>query len=74
MADGVGGWNEEGVDPSLFSKVLVENCCSVSLSETVDLRKPVEIISRAFKEVSLFHSKCYGNCNVNNSVHLIPPN
>lgn len=26
MADGVGGWAEYGVDPSIFSNKLVENC------------------------------------------------
>jgi serine/threonine protein phosphatase PrpC len=25
VADGVGGWNEKGVDPSLFSKELCRN-------------------------------------------------
>lgn len=25
VADGVGGWNERGIDPSLFSKELCKN-------------------------------------------------
>lgn len=61
VADGVGGWNEEGVDPSFFSKVLMESCSRVSVRETVDLRNPVQILSCALKEVTWFHSKCYGN-------------
>ncbi len=60
VADGVGGWNQQGVDPSFFSKVLIESCSRVSTRESVDLCKPVNIITRAFKEVLWFHSQCYG--------------
>lgn len=60
MADGVGGWNEKGVDPSFFSKVLMESCCRVATRESVDLSKPVQIFSRALTELAWLHPKCYG--------------
>ena len=60
MADGVGGWVETGVDPSFFSKVLMESCCRVAARESVDLMKPVQILTRALNEVQSVHSKCYG--------------
>ncbi len=51
---------EKGVDPSFFSKVLMESCCRVAARESVDLMKPVQILSRALNEVQSVHSKCYG--------------
>ncbi len=64
VADGVGGWVEKGVDPSFFSKVLMESCCRVASRESVDLMKPVQILSRALSEVQAVHSKCYGEGKV----------
>lgn len=52
---------ERGVDPSFFSKFLMESCYRVSARESVDLTKPVEILTRALSEVKSVHSKCYGN-------------
>ena len=60
VADGVGGWNNEGIDPSYFSKVLMESCCRVSTRKSVNLTNPVQILTRALKEVQWFHSKSYG--------------
>ena len=60
MADGVGGWVEKGVDPSFFSKVLMESCWRVSAREMVDLKKPVQILNKALSEMESVHSKCYG--------------
>lgn len=60
VADGVGGWVEKGFDPSFFSKVLMESCWRVSARESVDLTKPVQILTRALSEVEAVHSKCYG--------------
>lgn len=60
VADGVGGWTEKGVDPSFFSKYLMESCCRVSERESVELHDPVKVLIRALKEVARFHSKCYG--------------
>ena len=60
MADGVGGWVEEGFDPSFFSKELMESCWRVSHRESVDLTKPVDILARALDEVQSVHSTCYG--------------
>ena len=51
---------EKGVDPSFFSKVLMESCCRVASRESVDLTKPVQILTRALNDVQSLHSKCYG--------------
>ena len=55
---------EKGVDPSFFSKVLMESCCRVAARESVDLMKPVQILSRALDEVRSVHSKCYGKTSI----------
>ena len=62
MADGVGGWNERGVDPSFFSKFLMESCGRVAERGPVDLHDPVKVLGRAFKEMTWFNPKCYGEC------------
>lgn len=56
----MGGWVEKGVDPSFFSKVLMESCWRVAARESVDLTKPVQILARALSEMEAIHSKCYG--------------
>lgn len=60
VADGVGSWLERGIDPSFFSRELMESCYRVSARESVDLKKPVQILARALSEVQLVHSKFYG--------------
>lgn len=60
MADGVGSWMESGIDPSFFSRELMESCYRVSDRESVDLTKPVEILTRAMSDLQLLHSKIYG--------------
>lgn len=61
VADGVGGWIEKGVDPSFFSKVLMESCWRMAAREAVDLTQPVQILSKALSEVKSVYSKCYGS-------------
>ena len=39
IADGVGGWNVKGVDPSLFSRQLVNNVVDSFLNEEKELKK-----------------------------------
>lgn len=56
----MGGWLEKDIDPSFFSKMLMESCCRVATRESVDLKKPVEILTRALSDVKSFHSKSYG--------------
>lgn len=63
VADGVGGWIEKGVDPSFFSKVLMESCWRMAAREAVDLTQPVQILSKALSEVKSVYSKCYGMFN-----------
>ena len=62
---------EKGVDPSFFSKMLMESCCRVASRESADLTKPVEILSRALSEVQEVHSKCYGEDKVHAVIHAI---
>lgn len=60
MADGVGGWLSEGIDPSYFSKVLMESCSRACTRESADLSDPVRVLNRGYKDVLGLHSKCYG--------------
>ena len=49
VADGVGGWREEGVDPSLFTVSLMQRCTHVSTSP--GWTTPVEILEQAYQAV-----------------------
>ncbi|KAJ2229438.1 Protein phosphatase 2C 7, partial [Coemansia sp. RSA 485] len=52
VADGVGGWNESGIDPSIFSRTLTAYLASVSCSTFLlhdsDEIEPRELLRRAF--------------------------
>ncbi|KAJ2704932.1 Protein phosphatase 2C 7 [Coemansia sp. IMI 203386] len=52
VADGVGGWNESGIDPSIFSRTLTAYLASVSSSTFLlhdsDEIEPRELLRRAF--------------------------
>ncbi|KAJ2845863.1 Protein phosphatase 2C 7, partial [Coemansia erecta] len=52
VADGVGGWNESGVDPSIFSRTLTAYLASVSettfLLHDSDEIEPKEMLRKAF--------------------------
>eukprot|EP00041_Stephanoeca_diplocostata_P013543 m.237577 g.237577 ORF g.237577 m.237577 type:complete len:491 (+) comp19374_c0_seq1:379-1851(+) len=50
VADGVGGWQIQGVDPSLFAWELMNNCAYVAV-ESSTARKPLDILTRAYKKV-----------------------
>ena len=51
MFDGVGSWNNHGVDPSLFSMNLMTNCKNIAMKGDFFSNKPVELLKSAFNEM-----------------------
>ncbi|UJR23647.1 hypothetical protein I4U23_026632 [Adineta vaga] len=53
VADGVGGWREHGIDPSLFSTSLMEACKSLVDHKLIDLNPLTltELLSKAYKQL-----------------------
>jgi protein phosphatase PTC7 len=53
VADGVGGWREHGIDPSLFSSSLMEACRSLIDNKLIDLNPLTlkELLSRGYKQL-----------------------
>lgn len=60
VADGVGGWHAEGLDPSLFAKALLRKCAKLFMSGRV--QHPKEILKWAYEEVLWVEAKTYGEC------------
>jgi len=59
VADGVEGWQKEGVDPGAFAKDLIDSCAKeVTLYQ---VWKPVEVLAKGYKETLWVHSKTYGS-------------
>lgn len=52
LADGVGGWNEIGVDPSKYSKELIKNYSSL-------YEKEIKINSKVINDIALFAKACH---------------
>ena len=53
VADGVGGWNDQGIDPALYSRKLVHNVLALSNQNSALLDNPKELLiqsARANKE------------------------
>ena len=50
MADGVGGWREKGVDPSLFAKALMTSCKSVAAQMQSECN-PVTVLQKSHMTV-----------------------
>jgi len=53
VADGVGGWNEMGIDPSLFSNNLMKNCQRLVKEGNFFNDKPMELLDSAYYEMEL---------------------
>lgn len=53
VADGVGGWREYGVDPSLFSSSLMAACKSLIDNKLLDLNPLTlkELLSKGYKQL-----------------------
>ena len=60
VADGVGGWQSEGIDSAFFSKALMECCSNVARRKKVDLSDTEKIMSRGYKDLMWLHSYSYG--------------
>ena len=60
VADGVGGWQSEGIDSAYFSKALMECCSNVAQRKKVDLSSTTKIMSRGYKDLMWLHSRTYG--------------
>ena len=60
VADGVGGWQSEGIDSAFFSKALMECCSNVARRKKVDLSDPQKIMSRGYKDLMWLHSHSHG--------------
>ena len=53
MADGVGSWHEQGIDPSLFSSSLMDTCKSLIDNKLLDLNPLTlnELLSKSYKQL-----------------------
>ena len=58
VADGVGGWHAEGIDPSLFAKAMLRKCAKLFTSGR--MQYPKEILKWAYEEVLWVEAKTYG--------------
>ncbi|KAJ1823160.1 Protein phosphatase 2C 7 [Coemansia sp. RSA 2599] len=65
VADGVGGWNESGIDPSIFSRTLTAYLASVSettfLLHDSDEIEPKEMLRKAFAGMRADQVPAYGS-------------
>ena len=51
VADGVGGWRNHGVDPSRFSRALVQKLEDLVKKGEFDVRQPVQLLARAYNRM-----------------------
>ncbi|XP_046840868.1 protein phosphatase PTC7 homolog [Xenia sp. Carnegie-2017] len=51
VADGVGGWRNYGIDPSLFSSALMENCKNLIEQGLLNDPSPIEIMKEGYHEI-----------------------
>ena len=52
VADGVGGWRAYGVDPSLFSRKLMETCETLVRTGKFVPTNPVDLLAAGFEEMA----------------------
>jgi protein phosphatase PTC7 len=51
VSDGVGGWRDQGVDPSIFSGTLMKNCLDLAKSSKFNVQSPVGLMEDAYNEL-----------------------
>lgn len=51
VSDGVGGWRNQGVDPSIFSRTLMHKCKKFVEGGNFKVDKPVQLLSRAYNDM-----------------------
>jgi len=62
IADGVGGWRRYDVDPSKFTRNLMNNCERIARSTTTDVLNPVGLLQRAYEQMMHLKSPLLGSC------------
>ena len=60
IADGVGGWRRYDVDPSKFTRSLMNNCERIARSTTTDVLNPVGLLQRAYEQMMHLKSPLLG--------------
>lgn len=61
VADGVGGWRNYGIDPSIFSSALMANCKRLIEQGLLDNPTPVNIIKRGYQELFEHKEPLFGS-------------
>ena len=51
VADGVGGWRQYGIDPSQFSKKLMETCEMLVKTGRFVANRPSDLLASSYKEL-----------------------
>lgn len=51
IADGVGGWKQYGVDPSLFPGILMKNCERYAKDYCIDCGSPKKILQAGYDDL-----------------------
>lgn len=64
VADGVGGWREHGIDPSVFSRSLMDACKSLIDNKLLDLNPSTlkELLSKGYKQLLEDKQCIIGKC------------
>ena len=61
VADGVGGWKLYGVDPSKFSRQLMQNCERLVKSGQFNCKQPAGLLANAYNEMKNSNEKAFGS-------------
>lgn len=61
VADGVGGWRNYGIDPSIFSSALMANCKRLIEQGLLDNPTPVNIIKTGYQELLEHKEPLFGS-------------
>ena len=65
VADGVGGWRNYGIDPSIFSSALMANCKRLIKEGLLDNPTPVNIIKKGYQELFEHKEPLFGKIAIN---------
>lgn len=61
VADGVGGWRNYGIDPSIFSSALMENCKRLIEQGLLENLTPVNIMKKGYQELLEHKEPLFGS-------------
>jgi len=62
IADGVGGWRRYDVDPSKFTRGLMQNCERLARTTTSEILSPVGLLQRAYEQMMNMKTPLLGSC------------